>query len=326
MADITQFPAHAGAAAPIVVPVPKVVGYRRAIDLARFLAAVGIVWDHARAPYADIGYVSLALFLMLTSFLAVQSYERAGPADTGTRRFWLSRAQRIALPWLFWSVVYFFVHHWVTDGEGPWWQIDPFTLLIGSSLHLWFLPFVMIALVLIPPMARAIRTPATVWLACGGLIALSLPLAWVSLPIAWVENSGAFNEPLPQWAFSLPLFLYGAIAALARRLDIVALPVATAAVISLGEYLIEPGFGSVQMIIVALLFEALWRWNLKGAWATVLAGLAFGVYLVHPFFMLVAFKFLGTDTDRAIIGLFTILASVAGTMVLQRLPVVRRFV
>ena len=40
-------------------------GYRRSVDLARFAAAFGIVWDHARAPYADIGYTALALFLVL---------------------------------------------------------------------------------------------------------------------------------------------------------------------------------------------------------------------------------------------------------------------
>ena len=67
-------------------------GYRRSVDLARFVAAFGIVWDHARAPYADIGYTALALFLVLTSFLAVGSFERSDG-----KRFWLSRAQRIAL-------------------------------------------------------------------------------------------------------------------------------------------------------------------------------------------------------------------------------------
>ena len=49
------------------------------------------------------------------------------------------------------------------------------------------------------------------------------------------------------------------------------------------------------MILVALLFEALWRWPLKGAWATTLAGSAFGIYLLHPAAMLVAFKVFGAQ-------------------------------
>ena len=70
-------------------------GYNRALDLARFVAAFGIVWDHARAPYADVGYTALALFLILASFLGMGSYERSGGPG-----FWAARAQRIALPWL----------------------------------------------------------------------------------------------------------------------------------------------------------------------------------------------------------------------------------
>ncbi len=184
----------------------------------------------------------------------------------------------------------------------------------------------MIALVSIPPLARNVRSPRALWLACGGLIVLSLLMAWLALPVEWLYNSGAFNEPIPQWGFSLPLFLYGALAALAKRMDMTALPMATAAVISICTYLIAPGFGSVQMILTAVVFELLWRWNLKGTWATALAGLAFGVYLVHPFFLLVAFKFLGTDVDRGMAALFTIAASIIATMVLRRTPFVQRFI
>ena len=320
MAGVTYIAATAFPA--IAADSPKALTYRRSIDIARFVAACGIVWDHSRAPYADIGYLSLALFLMLTSFLAVQSFERSD--GTG---FWFSRARRIALPWLFWSAVYWAVYRWVNDDAGPWWQIsDPFTLLIGTSIHLWFLPFVMLALVTIPFLARNVRTQRAVWVACGGLTVLSLLLAWLALPVEWLYNSGAFNEPIPQWGFSLPLFLYGALAALAKRLDMTALPMATAAVISAGAYLIAPGFGSVQMVLTAVVFEALWRWNLKGTWPTTLAGLAFGVYLVHPFFLLVAFKFLGTDVDRSGAALFTIATSILATMILRRTPIVQRFI
>lgn len=63
--------------------------YRRSIDLLRFVACFGIVWDHARAPFADIGYLALAIFLLLTSFLAVGSFERSKGGA-----FLLSRAAR----------------------------------------------------------------------------------------------------------------------------------------------------------------------------------------------------------------------------------------
>jgi peptidoglycan/LPS O-acetylase OafA/YrhL len=52
-------------------------GYRRSVDLARFVAGFGIVCDPARAPFADIGYLALSLFLVLTSYLAVGSCMRS---------------------------------------------------------------------------------------------------------------------------------------------------------------------------------------------------------------------------------------------------------
>ena len=77
--------------------------YRRGVDLLRFVACFGIVWDHARAYGADIGYLALAVFLLLTSFFAVQSFDRAEARGQGAG-FWLPRAQRILMPWLVWSM------------------------------------------------------------------------------------------------------------------------------------------------------------------------------------------------------------------------------
>lgn len=304
------------AATPIAATKPK---YRRSVDLARFVAAAGIVWDHARAPYADIGYTALSLFLMLTAFLALQSFERSDG-----RNFWFARAQRIFLPWIVWSVFYRLVDLWVSDEPTRFDLLtNPWTLLIGSSIHLWFLPFVMMALLLIPVISRAIRTPLALWLACAGLVAISVPLSLTTVPIAWITPDMALPEPLPQWFFSLPLFLYGALTAAGRRLNMQAVPFATAAVTSAITFAVLPEFASVQMLLTALIFEAVWRTDLRGIWATQLARLAFGVYLLHPFFMLVSFKLFGDDVNRAFAALFTLLAAMLATWVLQRLPLSR---
>ena len=145
-------------------------GYRRSVDLARIVAAFGIVWDHARAPFADEGYLALALFLVLTSFLAVGSFERSDG-----KRFWWSRVQRIALPWLFWCLVFRLVLEVTTRGAQPLLS-DPGSLLIGPFIHLWFLPFVMLALPVIPLISRAISDERGLIVAALLLIALSIPL------------------------------------------------------------------------------------------------------------------------------------------------------
>ena len=299
------------------------VGYRRSVDLVRFAAAFGIVWDHARAPFADIGYLALALFLVITSYLAVGSFERSDG-----RSFWLVRAQRIAVPWLVWCVVFRVVYEVVSDE--PFAVLsDPWTLLIGPSVHLWFLPFVMLALPLIPLLSRYVKTRRELFVACCGLVVVALPLGWMHAevaPLAWFYSEGPFPQPLPQWFFALPLFLYGALAGIARRVGASGMVLATAAVVSVSLWVLAPEFPSLQMILTALVFEAIWRIDLKGTWPTMLAHSAFGIYLMHPAFMLLAFKLFGTGMDRSFGALFTFFGAWAATWVLQRLPVARRFV
>ncbi len=185
-------------------------GYRRGVDLARITAAFFIVWDHAHAPGWKIGYLALALFLMLTAFLSLQSYERSEAKGQGAG-FWKKRAIRLILPWLFWCLAFRVVHQVVSDGPQPLLG-DPWTLLIGPSFHLWFLPFVALALPAVPFLSHAIQTRGHLLIACTILVALSLPLQWL-------HAEGTVPEPLPQWAYSLPLFLFGILHAIALRLD-----------------------------------------------------------------------------------------------------------
>lgn len=282
-------------------------GYRRGIDLARISAAFLIVWDHAHAPGWKIGYLALALFLMLTSFLALQSYERS---DRGA--FWQKRAVRLIQPWLFWCLVFRAVYQVVSDAPKPLAILsDPFSLLIGPSIHLWFLPFVAILLCAVPLLSHAIQTIPALVLACVALAALSLPLQWV-------HANDLGPQPFSQWAFSLPLFLFGIVHAIAHRLRAGWISLATAAVISAVSLIIWPDFWSGQMILGALVFEAAWRAPIKGVWPTTLAGYAFGVYLMHPFFMLLAYKLFGPDLNLIFGAFFTFALSLIATEIIHR--------
>lgn len=298
-------------------------GYRRSVDLARFVAAFGIVWDHARAPYADIGYTALALFLLLTSFLAVGSFERSDG-----RRFWISRAQRIAVPWLVWCAFYRVVYEVVADAPFDVLR-DPWTLLIGPSIHLWFLPFVMMALVTIPWISRFVDRPERLYLAAVALAIVAIPLGLLHAklaPTAWFVNMGEFAQPLPQWFYSLPLFWFGALLACGKRMGMVWPVLAAALLVSAVLFSRAPEFASVQMVLVALIFEAVWRLNIAGRWPTWLAGFAFGIYLLHPACMLLAYKLFGPDVDRSFAALFTFAVSWALTAALQRIPGINRYI
>jgi len=292
-------------------------GYRRGIDLARITAAFFIVWDHAHAPGWKIGYLALALFLMLTAFLSLQSFERSEARGEGAG-FWKKRAVRLLMPWIFWCAVYRLVHEVVSDDPRPLPILgDPWSLLIGPSFHLWFLPFVALALPAVSALSHWVRGRQQLALACIGLVALSLPLQWV-------HADGTVPEPMPQWAFSLPLFLFGILHAIAARLGAQWMTLGAAAVVSIVSMAFWPDFWAGQMLLAALVFEIAWRAPIRGSWPTVLAGYAFGVYLMHPFFMLVAYKLFGVEIDPIAGALFTFACAALATEAFHRLPYLRQ--
>ncbi len=277
------------------------------------MAAFFIVWDHAHAPGWKIGYLALALFLMLTAFLSLQSYERSDG-----KAFWQKRATRLLMPWLFWCLVFRAIYQIVSDAPRPLPILsEPFSLLIGPSIHLWFLPFTAIFLIAVPLLSRAIKTPRDLTMAFGALVAFSLPLHWV-------HTHSIGPQPFLQWAFSLPLFLFGILHAIALRLNLPRYSWMAALIVSAATLLMAADFWSVQMVLALVVFEAAWRAPIKGTWPTTLAGYAFGVYLMHPAFMLLAYKIWGGGMNPVWGALFTFACTVAATELFHRIPGLRK--
>lgn len=284
--------------------------HRQAIDLARFIASFGVVVAHAFAMENDwVGNLSLGLFLILTAFLAVQSALRTGRYPFGTR------AKKLVLPWLFWSAVFRVVMLKVSDDPGKWQLLsDPYSLLVGSSVHLWFLPFVMLAMVLVEPAARVIRSPRALAVALVGLVALSVPLFWaLGLP--------GLPVPAPQWLFALPVYALGLLLGLAHHLGRPGWAMLAATVLSVLAFGLSDGAKwSFTIVVAVLTFEAFWRMPLRGRWLPFLGQAAFGIYLVHPFFLLVVYKLFGAGVDRALAAVLTFAMSWVAVLLLRRIP------
>jgi peptidoglycan/LPS O-acetylase OafA/YrhL len=289
--------------------------YRQAIDLARFIAAFGIVAAHAYAMEEDwVGHIALGLFLVLTAYLAVQSALRAGG-----RYPFLARAQKLILPWLFWSLVFRIVLLKVNHGPDRFAILsDPWSLLVGPMVHLWFLPFVMLAMVAVEPVARHVTTPRRLGVALAGLVLISLPMFWairyLSLPV-----------PLPQWLFAVPVYGLGLLMGVAHSMNRVSWPLVASVAMTAGALVFSAGAPWAYTILGAVLaFELFWRLPLQGDWLPKLGQVAFGIYLIHPFFMLVVYKFAGAEVDRFLATLVVFVMSWAATVLLRRMAFFRR--
>jgi peptidoglycan/LPS O-acetylase OafA/YrhL len=285
---------------------------RPSIDLLRLVAAFGIVWAHMGAPGMIEGYAALAAFLILTAFLSLRSWRRSGG-----RRFWMGRALRFLLPWVVWSAAFLLLESLRQGGlDVALSGLGPLDWLIGPTIHLWFLPFVLLASPLVPLASATLTTARRVWWAAALLVP---PGAGAIL----LHDRFPLPEPLVQWAFATTPFLYGLLSAAAWERGTVGPPVAFATAV-MG--IAVAGWGSQMAPFVlgaALLFEATWRLPLRrSSAARVAAGLAavsFGIYLVHPAAMLVWWK-LAPGLPVALGAVAVFLGSAALAWALRRLP------
>lgn len=303
--------------------------HRHSIDLLRFVASFGIVWAHMLnpQPIAAIGYAALAIFLMMVPFLSVRFYEerarrtQEGAAMVPRRRYRLSRRMsRLLLPWLFWSAFYkLLLVAQSGDLRSLFTITDPWSLLVGPSIHLWFLPFIFVlsGFVIMAPQVLRNRNSVIV----GSVLAFL-----VSMPVMWLHDTGDLVVPLAQWAFGLPPFLYGLLLAFGIRFRVAWAPVAFFVATAVLSWLRGAEYWPAHYVLAVLIFALAWKYEIKSTSFQKLGALAYGIYLIHPFFMAIWYHFsgFGQNTFLGIFVVFT-LASIA-TAIMRRLPYLRALV
>lgn len=289
--------------------------HRQGIDLARFVAAFGVVVAHALASPRDwVGHLALAVFLVLTAFLAVQSAQRAG----GTYAF-LPRAKRLILPWLVWSAFFRLLDLMISDSPDRFKPLtDPWSLLYGSYIHLWFLPFVGLAMVLVGPAVKHVTSPER-------LLGASLLLTGISAPLFWAHEALGLPEPMPQWAFALPCYGLGLLLGIAHPMGKAFIPLTAGVAMTVLAVVLGQGAPWTITLLLGLAgFELFWRLPLRGAWLPHLGQVSFGIYLSHPFFMLVVYKLWGPDIEPLLGAVFAFLMSWAAVALLRNIPLFAR--
>lgn len=225
------------------------------LDYARLLAAFGIVLFHAKAPGGVIGYAALPFFTML---LLVHP-----PKAQAFSTYAKSRAVRLLLPWLIWSVIYgaLKVADAIASGQPILSEFAPWMIVTGPAIHLWFLPFAFVACVL------AFRFTPSLPVICG-----------LSLASFWALDRG-LSEPFVQWVFVVPAALFGFGAGRYRASSVIVAGVLVVWLCSIAGW----NAGLLQFTIAgAALLVCMAVKTEETSLSSFCASAAMSVYLVHP--------------------------------------------
>lgn len=271
------------------------------LELLRFICAFTIVWGHMHAPFPYIGYAGLDAFIILSVGLSTRSSRHYS-----LKSFMVRRVVRILIPWLIWSGFYLTLRG-MTQGPATVFQLNqPLWLLIGPMIHLWFLPFLLLSA---PLMYLATHMPHGRY--HGSLLILVLvPLCSLAL---YLERTLALPEPFIQWAFAFPALAYGVTRASGRAVTPLAIVVGT----WVTTYLLGHATPVIFLALAALAFELALLLRGIGSWAKYLGNTAFGIYLIHPFCILVLARYIDYQTQRVPLTLAVFALSFVLSLVLH---------
>lgn len=184
-------------------------------DYARLLAVIGIIWFHASAPGALIGYSGLAFFLLLLVHLALPQATKVRDQAHRAPAFWryaAARGQRLLWPWFIASLAYGGLKLVEVARGSPWGaEFQTSMWLTGTALHLWFLPFAFAVSLALWPLGRVLRQHTKRHATPLAFVFTGLALASLAL-----AQEATFAIPLAQWAYALPAVFFGMALTLVR--------------------------------------------------------------------------------------------------------------
>ena len=314
------------------------------VEWLRLIACLGIVAFHAQVPGGQIALGGLPAFTILTVALAVRSARGRRWLD-----FASARLRTLLAPWLFWSLFYAAISCYIAHEQGhpvmSW--IQPSTFLIGGFIHLWFLPFALVATLLVGAFAaRGMGTDGT-----SSPASTLAYLPWLILGAAMIPGAtfalerGPIQPPILGETWPAPFEQYLSVIAgvpLGVALSLIPsgdprgwgrLALFSALTIAVCVALIFTGHNKIAIpdLVAVATCPIAWGLPIRADERTLRwSRLSYGVYLLHPFFALIGYKFImphfGSLSAAAAhwlhagaIGAM----SLAGTWVARKTPLVR---
>jgi peptidoglycan/LPS O-acetylase OafA/YrhL len=263
-------------------------------DIIRILAAFNIVLSHAvRNPSGLIGRGGVPAFLMIAASIPAMKAD-LGPFGPYAR----NRIRRVGVPWLFWSAFYGIVAvlWYLAGGNLPNWTVH--WVFIGTMVHLWFFPYVLVAGLGLWWLLEGLRNvkPQMAAFGLAAVAALLILLCALVLDYTW-------PVPYGEWLMGLPGFLVGIAFGLAcripdqasrRRTIVIAGGITLAAAIgalALGSPQMTLSFAPGAILVPAALLLPIHSGRAIRGFAAV----SMGVYATHPFVAMVLRRLTGNS-------------------------------
>ncbi len=288
-------------------------GRNQNIELLRIIAAYGIVEFHSGAPLAGIAFGGVVAFTVLANLFQV--------CDPTRQRSRSALATSLLVPWAFWMLVYgalnLIFRGYLLNPDLP----IIYGLGIGPGGHLWFLPFIFVALITNRALVQLI---GPMWLMAASLVLLLGLVAsgW------WVEQWQTALDPLSQYAHALPGLMIGTalgcgLASRHRRLALIATALAglVLAYWQFAETDMAAGWQypvAIAAVLAALLLPAL-PFNVEPVSRCMM-----GVYLVHMGMLSLCNQLTGEHQLVTVVLAFGL--SLAGVWTVRRFVPVSRLV
>ncbi len=256
------------------------------IEWLRVLSLLGIIGYHigSRSPVWLLLGSGIFNFLLLGAIFNVTT-ARARGLETFARDKW----RRLMVPWVFWTFVYGVLRlsDGIASGEGWLSRFDPWMLLYGTHVHLWFVPFATASGIFVAWLhyKTAHRNPVPYVVGFGAVGALVLIVS------SYLILAYSPPDPIGQYllASSSP-FLGFALARCVfpedRTLRVYLVPAACVFAIALGigVHLLDGPYYVWRMCIACLLVVACCLFpGPPSRLIDVMTPCLFGIYLVHPF-------------------------------------------
>ena len=242
---------------------------RTDVELFRVLACLGIVYFHAGVFSGisnAIAYSGLIIFVLISVFY---NGKRKKTDEIS------SLAKKILVPYFIWSAIYLVLY--LISGKSISEIISLKTVISGTSIHLWYLPFIFLVLVIVGQIKNKI--PLKVISGASG----TMFLFWLYFSPFW--RSCVEVVPFPQYMHAVGgVFLALSVVSSVRCISYASLVGGVLMCMYLLQFK-DYGISVVYLISAFFTFTLITRpvsLSIVAKPVALLSSLTFSIYLVHP--------------------------------------------